>query len=134
VTGTRRFLYRVFGWASVVMAIVGVILPGIPAEPFIVLAGYFFVRSSPAAHAWLRQSRWLGPFLRNWEDHGGVSRTVRNLALALILVGAVFSSLVGLPLPILLAVYAMQLACLIVVLNLPVIDDQSEAALGYSAS
>jgi uncharacterized membrane protein YbaN (DUF454 family) len=123
VTGTRRLLYRMLGWASVVMAIIGAILPGIPTAPFVILAGYFFIRSSPEAHQWLRESRWFGPILRHWEEHHAISPTARNVAIALILVGAVVATLLGLPLPLLLLVYAMQLVGIVIVLRLPVVED-----------
>jgi len=42
VTGTRRVVYKVLGWSSVGMAVVGAIMPGIPTAPFVILAGYFF--------------------------------------------------------------------------------------------
>src|SRR5262249_37815428 len=72
VTGTTRVVYRALGWTSVGMAVVGAITPGIPTAPFVILGGYFFIRSSPEAHQWLRQSRGFGPILRDWEEHRGV--------------------------------------------------------------
>jgi uncharacterized membrane protein YbaN (DUF454 family) len=123
VTGPRRVLYRILGWASVVMAIIGAILPGIPTAPFVILAGYFFIRSSRAAHEWLRAHRLFGPILRDWEDHHGISRTTRNFAVGLILTSAAICTLLGLPLPLLLSIYAMQLIGLIIVLRLHVVDD-----------
>src|SRR5262249_26217674 len=84
MTGTGRVVYKALGWTSVGMAGVGAATPGIPTAPFVILAGYFFVRSSPEAHQWLRQSRVFGPLLRDWEDHRGVRRSVRNAAVGLI--------------------------------------------------
>jgi uncharacterized membrane protein YbaN (DUF454 family) len=122
VTGIRRILYRIFGWASVGMAVVGAITPGIPTPPFVILAGYFFIRSSPAAHQWLRRSRWFGSILRNWEEHHGVSRSVRNGAVGLIVVSMVLIALLGLPLPLVLVILAMQIICLVFVLRLRVVE------------
>lgn len=122
VTGTKRLLYRILGWASVVMAIIGAILPGIPTAPFVILAGYFFIRSSPEAHQWLRESRWFGPILRDWEEHHGISRSTRNAAVGLILMAALICTFLGLPLPLLLSIHAMQLIGLIIVLRLHVVD------------
>jgi hypothetical protein len=49
MTGAGRVVYQALGWSSVGMAVVGAITPGIPTAPFVVLAGYFFIRSSPEA-------------------------------------------------------------------------------------
>jgi uncharacterized membrane protein YbaN (DUF454 family) len=122
VTGIRRTIYKALGWSSVGMAVVGAILPGIPTVPFVVLAGYFFVRSSPEAHEWLRQSRWFGTLLRDWEEHRGVRRSVRNAAAGLIAASMVLVTLLDLPIPLLFTILPLQLVGLAIVLRLRVID------------
>jgi uncharacterized membrane protein YbaN (DUF454 family) len=122
VTGWWRLAYQGLGWASVGGAIVGAILPGIPTAPFVVLAGYFFIRSSPEAHRWLRNSRWFGPILRDWEDHRAIRRSVRNVALALVVFSMILISLLGLPTWLWATTIALQTLGLAVVLSLRVID------------
>jgi uncharacterized membrane protein YbaN (DUF454 family) len=122
MTGWRRVAYQALGWTSVGMAVVGAILPGIPTAPFVVLAGYFFIRSSPEAHQWLRQSRWFGTILRDWEDHRAIRRSVRNAALGLIAISMVLTSLLGLPTPLLVTIIALQTLGLAVILSLRVVE------------
>jgi uncharacterized membrane protein YbaN (DUF454 family) len=130
VTGIRRTLYKIFGWTSVGLAVVGAILPGIPTAPFVILAGYFFIRSSPTAHEWLRQSHWFGPMLRDWEEHHGVRRSVRNVALLLIGFSMIFVVLMGLPLTLTSIILVSQLIGLAIVLRLRVVDQPpSDVAL-----
>ena len=73
-TGPARLLYLGLGAASLVMTVVGLIVPGIPTVPFLLLSSYGFARSSPRVNRWLSQSRFLGPILSEWEQHGGLSR------------------------------------------------------------
>ena len=127
VTGFRRRLYLALGWASVGLAVVGAILPGIPTVPFVVLASYFFIRSSPRTHAWLRRSRWFGPLLRDWEEHRGVKRGVKNTALGLMAVGLVITLLVGLPLAVVAMIVALEIIGLVIILRLPVIEPAAPA-------
>jgi uncharacterized membrane protein YbaN (DUF454 family) len=127
MTGTRRVVYKALGWSSVGMAVVGAITPGIPTAPFVVLAGYFFVRSSPEAHQWLRQSRWFGTLLRDWEEHRGVRRSVRNAAAGLIGASMGVTALLGLPAGLLATILPLQLIGLAIVLRLRVIDPASPA-------
>jgi uncharacterized membrane protein YbaN (DUF454 family) len=127
MTGWRRTLYKALGWSSVGMAVVGAITPGIPTAPFVILAGYFFIRSSPEAHQWLRQSRWFGTLLRDWEDHRGVRRSVRNAALGLIGASMVITPLLGLPIPLVATILPLQLIGLAIVARLRVIDPASPA-------
>jgi uncharacterized membrane protein YbaN (DUF454 family) len=127
VTGFRRLVYRVLGWSSVGMAIVGAIMPGIPTVPFVVLAGYFFIRSSPPAHQWLLRHRWFGPMLHDWEEHRAIRRSMRNAAAGLIIVAVVIVSLLGLPLPLLVSIYSMQFIGLVIIFRLKVIPNPTPA-------
>jgi uncharacterized membrane protein YbaN (DUF454 family) len=128
VTGVRARVYKALGWASVGMAGVGAATPGIPTVPFVVLASYFFVRSSPEAHAWLLRSRWFGQILRDWEEHRGIRRGVKNTALGLMGAGLVISSLIGLPTVVFASIVALEAVGVAIVLRLPVIEDESSPA------
>jgi uncharacterized membrane protein YbaN (DUF454 family) len=122
VTGTGRVVYIALGWTSVGMAVVGAVTPGIPTAPFVILGGYFFIRSSPEAHAWLRQARWFGPILRDWEAYRGVRRSVRNAALALIGGSMGLTALMPLAAPVKVTIVAAQVVGAAIVLRLRVVD------------
>ncbi len=136
MTGTGRVVYQVLGWSSVGLAVVGAVTPGIPTAPFVVLAGYFFIRSSPEAHQWLRQSRWFGPILRDWEEHRGIRRSIRNAAVGLILFSMAFTVLLGLPTALTATILTLQLVGLVIVLSLRVVEPAAysgpEIAGGYT--
>ncbi len=123
VTGLRGRIYKMCGWASIGLAVVGVIVPGIPAVPFVVLAGYFFMRSSPEAHAWLLRSRWFGAVLREWEEQHAVRKSVRNMALGLMGAGLIITLLLGLPPALVITIVALEIVGLGVVLSLPVLEE-----------
>jgi uncharacterized membrane protein YbaN (DUF454 family) len=118
VTGVQARVYRALGWASVGMAVVG-ILPGIPTAPFVILAGYFFIRSSPAARAWLERSRWFGPILRDWEQHRAVHRSAKRGAVLLMALGLAATWLIDLPLAFLATVVVLEILGMVVVWHLP---------------
>jgi uncharacterized membrane protein YbaN (DUF454 family) len=122
VTGFRAKVYKAMGWASVGMAIVGAIMPGIPTAPFVILASYFFIRSSPAARRWLLNSRWFGQILRDWEQQRGVRRWVKWTAVTLMVGALVFAYLSGLPTAVVAAILSLEVIGLIIILRLPVVD------------
>jgi uncharacterized membrane protein YbaN (DUF454 family) len=122
MTGMGRVVYKTLGWASVGMAVFGAILPGIPTAPFVILSGYLFIRSSPEAHQWLRQSRGFGPILRDWEAYRGVRRSIKNVALGLIAGSAVVTSLLPLSAPLKVSNIALQAVGFVFVLHLHVVD------------
>jgi uncharacterized membrane protein YbaN (DUF454 family) len=122
VMGPLRNLYQALGWSSVGMAIVGAITPGIPTTPFALLAGYFFIRSSPAAHDWLLRSRWLGPIVQDWERHRGVRPGVKAAAVGLIAGSMVLTWLLGLPAAVTATILTFEVIGLVIVVRLPVVE------------
>ncbi len=122
MTGVGRVIYKALGWTSVGLAVIGAITPGIPTAPFVILAGYFFIRSSPEAHEWLRRSRWFGGILRDWEAHHGVRRSIRNVAVALIGGSMILTLLMGLPAALTITIVACQVIGLAFVLRLKVVE------------
>ncbi|MCM2369490.1 YbaN family protein [Aporhodopirellula aestuarii] len=97
VRGVRRILYWGLAAFFFTLAMVGVVLPGIPTTPFLLLMCYFLLRVSPGLHAKAMVWPFVGGPLRDWQEQGGVRPNVKRLAYAMvtILVGStlVFSSL-----------------------------------------
>jgi uncharacterized membrane protein YbaN (DUF454 family) len=117
-------VYRCLGGVCVGVGAAGVVLPGLPTTPFLLLASFFFVRSSPTLHAWLVRSRVFGPFLRDWERHRGVRPRTKALAVAVLAAGVGATALFGnLPWPLLAAVLALALVGLTVILRLPTVRE-----------
>jgi uncharacterized membrane protein YbaN (DUF454 family) len=68
IHGVKKFLWKILGFASLGMAYVGLVTPGIPYSCFIVFAAYCFAKGSPVMHAWLYNHKIFGPFLTNWNE------------------------------------------------------------------
>jgi uncharacterized membrane protein YbaN (DUF454 family) len=83
-TGFKRFLFVCAGLASVGMAYLGAVLPGLPTTPWVLLAGYCFSRSSPRLERWLKRSPIFGKLLRDWDEHRGIRRPVKIFAVCLV--------------------------------------------------
>lgn len=78
----KSFLLSAFGLICVALGVAGIFLPLLPTTPFLLLAAACFVRSSPRLDAWLMSHRIFGSYIRNYRDHGAISRGSRNLTLA----------------------------------------------------
>ena len=67
----KRYLYIIFGLVAVGLGALGVVLPGLPTTPFLLLASWLFYRSSPRLQQWLLAS-WLGKYIRSYHRRGGM--------------------------------------------------------------
>lgn len=94
-TGARRWLFLVAGFASLGMAYLGVLLPGLPATPWVLLASGCFAKSSPRLQRWLRRSPVFGGLIRDWEAHRGIRRPVKATAVVLIVTAVTVSIVFG---------------------------------------
>ena len=65
---------------SLVLGLIGVVLPGLPTTPFILLAAACYAWASPRLHGWLLNHRWMGPMLRDWERDRSVTRRTKTVA------------------------------------------------------
>lgn len=63
----RRFLYRCLALVSLLLAVAGLILPGLPCTEFLLLASWAAAKSSPRLHRWIVQHRIFGPLLADWQ-------------------------------------------------------------------
>lgn len=77
-----RCLLMVFAVLCVILGLIGAVVPGMPTTVFILMAAWAAVRSSPRLHGWLYAHSLFGPMLRNWDDGGQVSRRVKWMASA----------------------------------------------------
>ena len=77
------------------MAYLGAVLPGLPTTPWVLLAGYCFSRSSPRLERWLKRSPVFGRLLRDWDEHRGIRRWVKVVAVCLVVTVVALSVVFG---------------------------------------
>lgn len=88
-TGVRRWPYLLLAWVALAAGLIGIVLPGLPTTPFVLLAAWAAARGSTRLHRWLRAHRVFGPMIREWEAQGAVSRRAKWAATAMMLASAV---------------------------------------------
>ncbi len=95
VTPHRSRLVRGLLWTagsvSLLLGLIGVVLPGLPTTPFVLLAAACYAKASPRLHAWLLNHRLTGPMLRDWEAHRSLTRRTKLISVGSMLVMVSFS-------------------------------------------
>lgn len=72
---SKTFMYQVIAFLSLIMAFVGVMVPGIPATEFILLCAWSSSKGSPRIYRFLHNNRFTGPVLYNWDNGKVISRS-----------------------------------------------------------
>ncbi len=68
----KRITFIILGIGCVILGTAGIVVPGLPTTPFLLLASWFFYRSSPKLRNRLLTS-WLGKYIRDYEKNKGIS-------------------------------------------------------------
>ncbi|WIY53633.1 YbaN family protein [Devosia sp. YIM 151766] len=85
-----RPIYLMAGLVMLALGIIGAFLPLMPTTIFLIMATWFFARSSPRLENWLLNHRRFGPVIRDWRDSGAISPRSKVLACSGIALGIVF--------------------------------------------
>lgn len=83
-----RWLLFLAGGLALLLGIIGILLPVMPTAPFVILAAACWAKSSERFHGWLIEHRYLGKYVRNWQDHRAIPKQAKWLAWAMMCVSA----------------------------------------------
>ena len=75
-----RWLWWLLAYASLALGAIGIVLPGLPTVPFVLLSAFAAARGSQRLHARLLADRRFGPMIRDWQTQGAVGRRAKWLA------------------------------------------------------
>lgn len=76
-----RWAWWLLAYGSLGLGLVGVVVPGLPTVPFVLLAAYAAARGSRRLHHWLVAHPRFGPMIVDWQGHGAVARRSKLLAI-----------------------------------------------------
>ncbi|MBE2895865.1 YbaN family protein [Pasteurellaceae bacterium HPA106] len=63
-----KWLYIFLGFLAVALGLLGAVLPVLPTTPFLLLALYFFAKSSERLHNWFLQTSLYDNYLREFNE------------------------------------------------------------------
>jgi len=73
----------VLGTLSLSLGIFGIIVPGLPTTPFLLLTAGLYLRSSKTLYNWVISNRLVGPYIVNYNKNKGITRKVKIKAISL---------------------------------------------------
>ncbi|MFI3332883.1 MAG: YbaN family protein [Rikenellaceae bacterium] len=79
-----KLLLIALGTLSLTLGILGIILPLLPTTPFLLLSATLYMHSSPKLHNWLLGHRYLGGYIRNYQEHRVIPLKVKIMSTSLL--------------------------------------------------
>ncbi len=92
----ERLLWIAGGLGFVAIGAVGVVVPGLPTTPLLLLAAACFARSSPKLYRWLLANPTFGPLIKDYRAGRGVTARVKASAISVMAVFVTFALFVPL--------------------------------------
>jgi uncharacterized membrane protein YbaN (DUF454 family) len=114
-----RVVYLCLGIMFLGLGILGVLLPGLPTTPFMVLAAWAFARSSRRLHTWLTTHPVFGPPIRRWQAHHVISPPVKGVAITAMALSMGAAIWTGTPLVLLVLMGAVMVGGTVFILRCP---------------
>jgi uncharacterized membrane protein YbaN (DUF454 family) len=112
--------YLAAGHVCLGLGILGFILPVMPGVIFLILAAACYARGSERFYSWLLNNKWLGPPVREWEEHRAMTVRAKVISITMVVLGIAGSIVFFVKLPwlrIVLAVVGVGVVVLILTIN-----------------
>ncbi len=88
-----RVLLIIAGWLLVALGVIGIFLPVMPTTIFLIIAAACFARSSERFYDWLINNKYLGKFIRDYREHGGMPVRAKIIAILMLNIAIGYSAL-----------------------------------------
>jgi uncharacterized membrane protein YbaN (DUF454 family) len=81
-----RILLVLIGTVSLILGLIGIILPLLPTTPFLLISAACYARSSDRFYNGLLNNRIFGPPIREWRDHRSVTKRTKITSVIIIII------------------------------------------------
>ena len=93
----KRALWLSLGMLFLGLGMIGVLLPGLPTTPFMLLAAACFARSSQRFYSWLIYNPLFGEKVRRYRAGHGIPPRIKLIAISLASLFIGYAALFGIP-------------------------------------
>jgi len=97
----RRFRVRIKNILLTIMGVVfmglgalGIVTPGLPTTPFVLLAAVCFSAGNRRIYGWMQRNRFLGPYIENYRTKQGIKRSWKIGSIAFLWIKLIIAMLI----------------------------------------
>ncbi len=102
----KKYILIFSGFVALGLGAIGIFLPIMPTTPFVLLAAACFGSSSPALHVKLKNSKYFGEFIQNYNEKTGVKKSVKIKAITFLWFMLIISAIMSLK-PLVITILAI---------------------------
>ena len=92
-----RSFWLLLGLFLSFIGLVGIVVPGLPTTPIMILAAACFFRSSKKLYDWILNNKSFGKHVKNYREGNGMPKQVKNVALIVMWSFVTLSVFFGIP-------------------------------------
>tara|TARA_Y100000748_G_scaffold203777_1_gene170667 strand:+ start:140 stop:553 length:414 start_codon:yes stop_codon:yes gene_type:complete len=96
-SGISRIAWFIMGIFFAVVGTIGIVIPGLPTTPLMILAAACFAKSSQRFYDWVINNKLFGHHVKNYREGNGIPKKSKPLILGTMWVFILFAVLVGIP-------------------------------------
>ncbi|QHB16815.1 YbaN family protein [Mannheimia pernigra] len=78
-----KLLYIICGFICIGLGVIGAVLPGLPATPFLLLALFCFTKGSEKIHLWFIQTKLYKKYLQEYDEKRAMTMRQKITILAI---------------------------------------------------
>lgn len=86
------------GTISLVLGVLGIMLPLLPTTPFLLLSAACYVRSSDKLYQWLITNKYVGSYILNYREGKGIPLKAKIVSVSLLWVSMLYTIAFVIPL------------------------------------
>lgn len=76
-----KSVYVGIGTFSLIIGIIGIVVPLLPTTPFLLLSAACYAKGSERLYHWFINIRWIGKHIKNYHDGKGISIQVKIITI-----------------------------------------------------
>ncbi len=87
----KKIIFNILGFFFVGLGIVGIFIPLLPTTIFLIIAAYFFAKSSEKYYNWLISNKYFGKFIKDYREGKGVPLKAKTISITILWLTILYS-------------------------------------------
>ena len=92
-----RIIWFILGFTVMCIGLVGIVVPGLPTTPLMILAAACFAKSSQKFYDWIINNKMFGHHVKNYREGKGIPKKSKPIILGTMWTFVLFAVLIAIP-------------------------------------